>query len=727
MPASGGLISKRVRNASNGWPSCSITPSTASRDRSGFSCSGDGRIGAPAGRTARKRVTMRWPRAAGKKTARSCQRRAICPAPALDGGRSRRRAPTPARSSGRREAARSAPRPAGRVFDRSPQSPHPVASIDEAASGQSWRSKRSARSWPLRVTRPTARGSTPSRRCRARACRALGSQSRQAGRARARRARPPARPAPQLQISSGRKVSAQSIIHALARRAEKEEQPGRGRRAAMSRSARNRRWRRRDASRELVRRRLRDRDRGPGSAARQRRALRLGGGEEPLALGAGQQPAGPSWRKARCSSGQSGCTGALRGGLALGEAARTAREPPSRAAVSQDGQPGARGGTAARLQGGCHILAARCPRMPGRKNEPIRDLARRRHGPGIRAADQEGVPPGPERHAAISTSSWPTPPARSAARSGRTARRCAANSRPPVSSPFAAQVQTYREQLQLSGRRVPRGDRRRPQYGFDEALLVPSTREDIDDLWTPPRARLLDDQVDPAGAAPPGRRRPWRSTARPCASTRPRRPSTTPTAAACSSTWSRCSSWRRGSATTTASSTATCSSLGVLFHDLGKLAGAGRDAGQRLHPGRPAGRPRGDRARPAARRAAPRSRTSPPTCSSCSSTWCCRTRESASSASPVEPMTAEAMALHFIDDLDSKLHQLRALARPGRRCSTAAAWAATSTSARRRRRSTTGRSPRAWSHRNFSPGAAAQAGRRRALRPAARDGRRYDR
>jgi 3'-5' exoribonuclease len=29
-------------------------------------------------------------------------------------------------------------------------------------------------------------------------------------------------------------------------------------------------------------------------------------------------------------------------------------------------------------------------------------------------------------------------------------------------------------------------------------------------------------------------------------------------------------------------------------------------------------------------------------------------------ASPVEPMTAEAVVLHFIDDLDSKLNQLRA-------------------------------------------------------------------
>ena len=44
-------------------------------------------------------------------------------------------------------------------------------------------------------------------------------------------------------------------------------------------------------------------------------------------------------------------------------------------------------------------------------------------------------------------------------------------------------VKSYRDQLQLSledCRQVNEGDR---HYGFDPALLVPSTREDIDDLW----------------------------------------------------------------------------------------------------------------------------------------------------------------------------------------------------------------------------------------------------
>jgi 3'-5' exoribonuclease len=48
---------------------------------------------------------------------------------------------------------------------------------------------------------------------------------------------------------------------------------------------------------------------------------------------------------------------------------------------------------------------------------------------------------------------------------------------------FRGQVKSYRDQLQLNVvecRRATEEDRR---FGFDEAALVPSTREDIDDLW----------------------------------------------------------------------------------------------------------------------------------------------------------------------------------------------------------------------------------------------------
>ncbi|HSG39063.1 MAG TPA: OB-fold nucleic acid binding domain-containing protein, partial [Thermoanaerobaculia bacterium] len=48
---------------------------------------------------------------------------------------------------------------------------------------------------------------------------------------------------------------------------------------------------------------------------------------------------------------------------------------------------------------------------------------------------------------------------------------------------FKGAVKNYREQLQLTiddCREATEGDR---YYGFDESKLVPSTREDIDDLW----------------------------------------------------------------------------------------------------------------------------------------------------------------------------------------------------------------------------------------------------
>ncbi len=81
-------------------------------------------------------------------------------------------------------------------------------------------------------------------------------------------------------------------------------------------------------------------------------------------------------------------------------------------------------------------------------------------------------------------------------------------------------------------------------YGFDESKLIPSTRDDIDDLWRR-LERLYPDASRPRAPAPPGRGDPGSSTARRCASTRPRSPCTTPTAADCSSTWCRWPSWRR--------------------------------------------------------------------------------------------------------------------------------------------------------------------------------------
>jgi 3'-5' exoribonuclease len=60
---------------------------------------------------------------------------------------------------------------------------------------------------------------------------------------------------------------------------------------------------------------------------------------------------------------------------------------------------------------------------------------------------------------------------------------------------FRGSVKNYRDQLQLSiddCREATDDDRR---YGFDESLLVPSTREDIDDLWMR-LTRLLQEKVE---------------------------------------------------------------------------------------------------------------------------------------------------------------------------------------------------------------------------------------
>ncbi|HYH44644.1 MAG TPA: OB-fold nucleic acid binding domain-containing protein, partial [Thermoanaerobaculia bacterium] len=59
---------------------------------------------------------------------------------------------------------------------------------------------------------------------------------------------------------------------------------------------------------------------------------------------------------------------------------------------------------------------------------------------------------------------------------------------------FRGQVKNYRDQLQLSvdDCRAATDDDRR--LGFDEALLVPSTREDVDDLWRR-LTRLLAEEV----------------------------------------------------------------------------------------------------------------------------------------------------------------------------------------------------------------------------------------
>ena len=124
---------------------------------------------------------------------------------------------------------------------------------------------------------------------------------------------------------------------------------------------------------------------------------------------------------------------------------------------------------------------------------------------------------------------------------------------------FRGQVKLYRDQLQLNViecRQATEDDRR---FGFDESTLIPSTREDIDDLWSRLEAIVTGGGVERPRAAPAGRGDPGGLRATACASTRPPSRSTTPTAAACWSTRCRWPSWRSPSAATTGTSTATWS------------------------------------------------------------------------------------------------------------------------------------------------------------------------
>ena len=100
--------------------------------------------------------------------------------------------------------------------------------------------------------------------------------------------------------------------------------------------------------------------------------------------------------------------------------------------------------------------------------------------------------------------------------------------------------------------------------------------------------------------------------------------------------------------------------LGVLFHDLGKLRELGAmPANDYTLEGRLIGHVVIGRDLLIERCARDR-RTSPTTCGMLLEHMVLSHQGKKEFASPVEPMTPEALALHFIDDLDSKINQLRA-------------------------------------------------------------------
>ena len=222
---------------------------------------------------------------------------------------------------------------------------------------------------------------------------------------------------------------------------------------------------------------------------------------------------------------------------------------------------------------------------------------------------------------------------------------------------FRGSVKNYRDQLQLTiddCREATEGDR---HYGFDESKLVPSTREDIDDLWMR-LLRIYEEQVE----RPVLRRLAAETLAVHGAALREH-----PAAKSMHHAY-------RGGLLEHEVSMAELALLvcrhyadldrdlvllGVLFHDLGKLRELGAmPVNDYTLEGRLVGHVVIGRdlliERCAAIDGFPRDLRL------LLEHLVLSHQGRKEFASPVEPMTPEALALHFIDDLDSKINQLRA-------------------------------------------------------------------
>lgn len=222
---------------------------------------------------------------------------------------------------------------------------------------------------------------------------------------------------------------------------------------------------------------------------------------------------------------------------------------------------------------------------------------------------------------------------------------------------FRGSVKNYRDQLQLSiddCREATEDDRR---YGFDEALLIPSTREDIGDLWRR-LTGLLEEKVD---------RPVFRRLARETLEIHGAELREHPAAK------SMHHAYRGGLLEHVVSmaelAVRICEHyrdvdrdlviLGVLFHDLGKLRELGAmPANDYTLEGRLIGHVvigrdlLRDRCRAI--------EGFPQELQILLEHLVLSHQGKKEFASPVEPMTPEALVLHFVDDLDSKLNQLRA-------------------------------------------------------------------
>ena len=222
---------------------------------------------------------------------------------------------------------------------------------------------------------------------------------------------------------------------------------------------------------------------------------------------------------------------------------------------------------------------------------------------------------------------------------------------------FRGSVKNYRDQLQLTVddcREATDGDR---HYGFDESKLIPSTREDIDDLWMRLQRLMTEDVERPV----------LRRLAEETLALHGKALREHPAAKAMHHAY-------RGGLLEHVVSMAelgrlVCSHyreldrdlvlIGVLFHDLGKLRELGAmPVNDYTLEGRLVGHVVIGRDLLIERCAAIEG--FPGDLRMLLEHMVLSHQGKKEFASPVEPMTPEALALHFIDDLDSKINQLRA-------------------------------------------------------------------
>ena len=226
---------------------------------------------------------------------------------------------------------------------------------------------------------------------------------------------------------------------------------------------------------------------------------------------------------------------------------------------------------------------------------------------------------------------------------------------------FKGAVKNYRDQLQIAVehcRKATEADRR---LGFDEALLIPSTPEDIDDLWM--RLERVLDTLD---------REPMRLLAAAALERHGEALREHPAAKTMHH------AYRGGLLEHTVSMIELAGKvcdhytyldrdlvlLGVLFHDLGKIEELGAmPANDYTLEGRLVGHV--IIGRDYLRQACEQVEGFPPDLKLHLEHLVLSHQGKKEFSAPVEPMTAEALAVHFIDDLDSKLNQLTEAKRHG--------------------------------------------------------------